>query len=130
MAIRLYSKSYDGSLLDASNEGFSTYHNIVTYQTKHNTIYLKADDNKRYTLIELSLRGKTYFLQYAVNASQAYLDLTNVDGIAPGSILKVDDEEILVESVNYSTKRLTISSNNNSRLIINRSTKSSFNSFR
>ena len=37
MAIRLYSKSYDGSLLDASNEGFSTYHNIVTYQTKHNT---------------------------------------------------------------------------------------------
>ena len=108
MAIRLYSESYDGSLLDASNEGFSTYHNIVTYQTKHNAIYLKADDNKRYTLIELSLRGKTYFLQYAINASQAYLDLMNVDGIAPGSILKVDNEEILVESVNYSTKRLTI----------------------
>lgn len=109
MAIRLYSESYDGSLLDASNEGFSTYHNIVTYQTKHNTIYLKADDNKRYTLIELSLRGRTYFLQYAINASQAYLDLTNINGIAPGSILKIDDEEILVESVNYSTKRLTIS---------------------
>ena len=109
MAIRLYSESYDGSLLDASNEGFSTYHNIVTYQTKHNTIYLKADDDKKYTLIELSLRGRTYFLQYAINTSQAYLDLTNVKGIAPGSILKVDDEEILVESVNYSTKRLTIS---------------------
>ena len=93
MAIRLYSESYDGSLLDASNEGFSTYHNIVTYQAKHNTIYLKADDNKRYTLIELSLRGKTYFLQYAINASQAYLDLMNIDGIAPGSILKVDNEE-------------------------------------
>ena len=108
MAIKLYQLDYDGSLQDASKTGFSTYHNIVTYQTKHNTIYLKADDNKKYTLIELSLKGKEYFLQYTINATQAYLDLTNVSGIAPGTILKVDSEQILVESVNYSTKRLTV----------------------
>ena len=108
MAIKLYQLNYDGSLQDASKTGFSTYHNIVTYQTKHNTIYLKADDNKKYTLIELSLKGKEYFLQYTINATQAYLDLTNVSGIAPGTILKVDSEQILVESVNYSTKRLTV----------------------
>lgn len=109
MAIRLYSQSYDGSIIEANKNGFSTYHNVVTYQTKHNPIYIKADDDKKYSLIELSLRGKNYFLQYTINADQAYLDLTDATGIAPGSILKVDNEEILIEEVNYSTKRATIS---------------------
>ena len=71
MSLKIFSKSYDGSFLDASTENgvLTTYHNLVTYQTKNNTIFLQADDNEEYNLIELSLKGKEY-----------YLDLSTVNG--------------------------------------------------
>ena len=58
MSIKLYSKNYDGNFLDASSaEGiFSTYHNVVTYESKFNIGFLKGD-GEEYENISLSFEG-------------------------------------------------------------------------
>lgn len=109
MGIKLYSKSYDGSFLDASSSDgiLSTYHNVVTYESKFNTGFLKGD-GKEYSNISLSFKGKTYRLQYTIDSSQNYIDLNSTDGLGASSLLIIDEEILLVNSVNSSTKRLIV----------------------
>ena len=108
MAVNLFKQDYDNSLIDASVNGnyFSTYHNIVTYRQKEEQGFIIGDSP--YDNIKLEIIGKDYFLQYAVSSNAGYIDLTYVDGLAPGSILIVEEEKMLVTQVNYSTKRLIV----------------------
>lgn len=110
MALQIFSKSYDGTYIGAAQEDgmLSTYHNIVTYKTRENTGYIQADDTNIYSNLSLSLGGNTYYLQYAVQPDASYIDLMSIDGVASGTILKVEDELILVNSVNTATRRLTV----------------------
>lgn len=111
--LKAYCKNYDNSLLDASSENVpSTYHNLVTYKTKTNTLYLQSDSSC--ILSSVFLSGESYYLQYTVAENATYIDLTSVDGVASGTILLVEEEEMLVESVNTSTKRLIVSRGYNS----------------
>ena len=110
MSLKIFSKNYDGSFLDASTENgiLTTYHNLVTYQTKNNTIFLQADDNEEYNLIELSLKGKEYYLQYPIDNIQTYIDFTYTNGLASGSVLMIDEEQVLINSINHATRRAII----------------------
>ena len=125
MSIKLYSKNYDGNFLDASSaEGiFSTYHNVVTYESKFNIGFLKGD-GEEYENISLSFEGKKYRLQYTIDSSQNYIDLNTTDGLGPSSLLKIDEEILLVNSVNPSTKRLVVTRGYNSTVAISHQSSS------
>lgn len=118
MSIKLYSKNYDGNFLDASSaEGiFSTYHNVVAYESKFNVGFLKGD-GKEYKDISLSFKGRTYRLQYTIDSIQNYIDLNITDGLGPSSLLIIDNEILLVNSVNYSTKRLIVTRGYNHSIV-------------
>lgn len=109
MSILLYSKNYDNSFVDASQENgiLSTYHNVVTYQTKYNKGYLKGD-GQEYSNISLSFKGKTYRLQYTIDNSQQYIDFNEINGIDSSSIVQIDEELIFINSINLATKRAIV----------------------
>lgn len=109
MPIIIYSKNYDGTFIDASQEQgvLSTYHNVVTYPTKYNYGYLKGD-GQEYSDIRISFKGKTYRLQYTIDDIQQYIDFDRVDGIDSSSIVQIDDELMLINSINSLTKRAIV----------------------